>query len=143
MVWTTAFNNSIFKFNSIYSPASGKIIFDSILMGLTKLFTLFAKPCLTAFLLPSAASISLVLKIIDVSESSVRNLAGMQKHFHNLTVLIANFKWSTCFCSVNRTHRGVGDLGAARLLCEQQTTFSVCENVESSDSSMEKIVCTN
>lgn len=80
------------QFNSIYSPASGKIIIDSILMGLTKLFTLFAKPCLTAFLLPSAASISLMLKIIEVSESSVRNLASIQKHYHNLTVLIASFK---------------------------------------------------
>lgn len=66
-------------------------------MGLTKLFTLFAKPCLTAFLLSSAASISLMLKIIEVSESSVRNLASIQKHYHNLTVLSASFKWSTCF----------------------------------------------
>lgn len=66
-------------------------------MGLTKLFTLFAKPCLTAFLLPSAASISLMLKIVEVSESSVRSLAGIQKHYHNLTVLISSFKQSTCF----------------------------------------------
>lgn len=47
-------------------------------------------------------------------------------------------------CSVNRTHRGVGDLWAARLVCEQQTTFSLCENVESLDSSKkEKTFCTN
>lgn len=69
-------------------------------MGLTKLFTLFAKPCLTAFLLPSAASISLMLKIIEVSESSVRNLASIQRHYHNFTVLIASFRWSTCFVQV-------------------------------------------